>query len=173
MVDDTVGSFCNIDILSVIDNLITSCTKSFSGYADVMAGSAVLNPLSPFYTSLKRIMTSTFHNEFFTADAEALLSNSNNYLARYAILNRKAVALANYLATKAADPDSPVRQVLFPAISETRDNYESFMRKPTPEFTPGYGCLLSVEFEDLRISRRRGPSTTISSCTAARTSALT
>ncbi|KAK7714102.1 hypothetical protein SLS64_004199 [Diaporthe eres] len=153
VVDDTVGSFCNIDILAVTDFLTTSCTKSFSGYADVMAGSVVLNPLSPFYADIKQIMASTFHNEFFAADAEALLENSNNYLARSAILNRNAAALADYFATKAADPDSPVRQVLFPTTSDTRNNYESFMRKPTPDFTPGYGCLLSVEFEDLATAR--------------------
>lgn len=153
MVDDTVGSFCNIDILSVTDILVTSCTKSFSGYADVMAGSAVLNPLSLFYASTKQIMSSTFHNEFFAADAEALLANSNNYLARSTILNRNAAALADYFATHAADPDSPVRQVLYPTTSDTRDNYEAFMRKITPESTPGYGCLLAVEFKDLTTAR--------------------
>lgn len=153
VVDDTVGSFCNIDILPATDILITSCTKSFSGYADVMAGSAVLNPLSPFYTSMKQIMSSTFHNEFFAADAEALLANSNNYLARSTILNRNAAALADYFATRAADPDSPVKQVLYPTKSDTRDNYEAFMRKTTLEFTPGYGCLLAVEFEDLATAR--------------------
>jgi cystathionine gamma-synthase len=149
VVDDTVGSFCNIDMLPVADILTTSCTKSFSGYADVMAGSAVLNPLSPFYSDVKRIMASTFHNELFAADAEALLANSNNYLDRSTILNRNAAALADYFATQAADPDSPVRQVLYPTTSDTRDNYEAFMRKITPEFTPGYGCLLSVEFKDI------------------------
>lgn len=153
VVDDTVGSFCNVDILSATDVLITSCTKSFSGYADVMAGSAVLNPLSPFYPSMKQIVSNTFHNEVFAADAEVLLSNSNNYLARSAILNRNAAALAHYFATQAADPDSPVRQVLYPTTSDTRDNYEVFMRRTTPEFVPGYGCLLSVEFEDIATAR--------------------
>lgn len=153
VVDDTVGSFCNIDIMSMTDALVTSCTKSFSGYADVMAGSAVLNPLSPFYTNIKRILTSTFHNELFAADADALLSNSSNYLARSTILNRNAAALADYFATQAADPDSPVRQVLYPTTSDTRGNYEAFMRRPTPEFTPGYGCLLSVEFKDIATAR--------------------
>ncbi|KAL1865526.1 putative secondary metabolism biosynthetic enzyme [Diaporthe australafricana] len=153
VVDDTVGSFCNIDVLPVTDFVATSCTKSFSGYADVMAGSVVLNPLSPFYASVKHTMDSTFHNEFFAADAEALLKNSNNYLSRSATLNRNAAALADYLATKAADPASPVSQVLYPTRSDTRDNYEAFMRNKTPDFTPGYGCLLSVEFEDLGAAR--------------------
>lgn len=153
VVDDTVGSFCNIDILPVTDFLTTSCTKSFSGYADVMAGSVVLNPLSPFYPDVKKIMASSFHNELFAADAEALLANSNNYLARSTILNRNAAALAEYLTKQAADPESPVRQVLYPTTSDTRDNYEAFMRKNTVQFTPGYGCLLSVEFKDLAAAK--------------------
>lgn len=153
VVDDTVGSFCNVDIMSVTDVLVTSCTKSFSGYADVMAGSAVLNPQSPFYTDTKRIMTSTFHNELFAADAETLLANSNNYLSRSATLNRNAAALADYFAVQAANPRSPVTRVLYPTTSDTRDNYEAFMRKTTPEFAPGYGCLLSVEFETVATAR--------------------
>lgn len=153
VVDDTVGSFCNIDILPVTDFLTTSCTKSFSGYADVMAGSVVLNPLSPFYPDVKKIMASSFHNELFAADAEALLANSNDYLARSTVLNRNAAALAEYLAKQAADPESPIRQALYPTTNDTRNNYEAFMRKGTPEFTPGHGCLLSAEFKDLAAAK--------------------
>ncbi|KAG8164717.1 hypothetical protein KVR01_004992 [Diaporthe batatas] len=114
-----------------------------------MAGSVVLNPLSRFYSDVKQIVASTFHNELFAADAEALLANSNNYLSRSTILNRNAAALADYLTNQAAETDSPIRQILYPTTSDTRENYEAFMRKATPEFTPGYGCLLAVEFRDL------------------------
>ena len=38
IVDDTIGSFANVDVMGVADIIITSLTKSFSGYADVMAG---------------------------------------------------------------------------------------------------------------------------------------
>lgn len=41
IVDDTIGSFANIDVLAAADIVVTSLTKSFSGYADVMAASAV------------------------------------------------------------------------------------------------------------------------------------
>ncbi|KAI0910510.1 pyridoxal phosphate-dependent transferase [Ustulina deusta] len=44
VVDDTCASFANIDLLGAADAVVTSLTKAFSGYADVMAGSAVLNP---------------------------------------------------------------------------------------------------------------------------------
>lgn len=38
MVDDTIGSSANVDVLSAADVVVTSLTKSFSGFADVMAG---------------------------------------------------------------------------------------------------------------------------------------
>jgi cystathionine gamma-synthase len=38
IVDDTIGSSANVDVLNVADVVVTSLTKSFSGFADVMAG---------------------------------------------------------------------------------------------------------------------------------------
>ena len=38
VVDDTIGSFANIDVLGVADIIVTSLTKSFSGNGDVMGG---------------------------------------------------------------------------------------------------------------------------------------
>ncbi|RYC78383.1 hypothetical protein BFJ63_vAg18743 [Fusarium oxysporum f. sp. narcissi] len=52
VVDDTIGSVANIDVLEVADIIVTSLTKSFSGYANVMAGSVILNPASKCYVEL-------------------------------------------------------------------------------------------------------------------------
>lgn len=153
MIDDTIGSFANIDVLPVADMVMTSLTKSFSGYADVIAGSVVLNPLSSFYPKIKPLFTSTFHNELFTGDAEKLLANSQDYLARTVILNRNAATLATYFARRAAtaSPDSPIQAVLYPTTNDTGANshYDAFKRASTPELKPGYGCLLSVDFKTL------------------------
>lgn len=148
-VDDTIGSFANIDVLPVADLLITSLTKSFSGYADVMGGSVVLNPSSAFHPELQPLLASAFRNELFAGDAETLLANSADYLARSHILNRNGAALASYLSPHAADPASPVKAVLYPTTSDTKAHYDAFMRPSTPDFTPGYGCLLSVDFHTL------------------------
>lgn len=174
VVDDTIASFANVDVLSVADLLMTSLTKSFSGYADVMGGSVVLNPLSPHYNiALKPLFTKFFHNEYFADDAATLLANSADYLSRQHILNQNGAALAAYLATKVSDPSSPVTDVLYPTTSDTWSNYEAFMRPRTSttattpnssssntpdevearDFNPGYGCLLSVNFESLTTAR--------------------
>jgi cystathionine gamma-synthase len=38
VVDDTIGSFANIDVQDIADVVVTSLTKNYSGFADVLAG---------------------------------------------------------------------------------------------------------------------------------------
>ena len=38
VVDDTIGSSANVDVLDVADIVVTSLTKTFNGFADVLAG---------------------------------------------------------------------------------------------------------------------------------------
>ncbi|EQB57050.1 VTC domain-containing protein [Colletotrichum gloeosporioides Cg-14] len=154
VLDDTVGSFANIDVIAHSDILVSSLTKTFSGYANVMGGSVVLNPLSPHYDGLFSHWTMTFHNELFTADAEVLLSNSDDYLARSAILNRNAAAMANHLQRLAEDTSSPVSKLLYPTCLPDYGIYKSYLRRPTPELEePGAGCLLSIDFESVETAK--------------------
>ena len=148
IVDDTVGSFCNVDVLPVADIIITSLTKSFSGYADVMAANAILNPSSARYNELKAMFKENYRNEFFSGDAEALEKNSQDYLARSKVLNDNAAALVSYLEPLTSDPKHPISIVFYPTTSWSSANYKAYMRPPTPDFTPGYGCLFSIDFEN-------------------------
>ncbi|KAF6841088.1 cystathionine gamma-synthase [Colletotrichum plurivorum] len=154
VLDDTVGSFANIDVLPHCDVLVSSLTKSFSGYANVMGGSLVLNPLSAHYPSLSKLWTETFHNELYAADAEVLLKNSEDYLERTAVLNRNAAVMAAHLHHLADDPSSPVLRVLYPPYLKDWEIYRSVLRKPAPELQePGAGCLLSVDFDSVAAAR--------------------
>lgn len=38
IIDDTIGSSANVDVMDIADIVITSLTKSFNGYADVLCG---------------------------------------------------------------------------------------------------------------------------------------
>lgn len=38
VVDDSIASFANVNLLDVADIIVSSLSKYFSGYADVMAG---------------------------------------------------------------------------------------------------------------------------------------
>lgn len=114
-----------------------------------MGGSVLIPPSSPFSAALKQTLASQHHNELFHADAAKLLSNSRDYLARSAVLNRNALALATFLHEQALLPTSPVTAVLYPPFTDTHDNYLAVMRPATEAFAPGYGCLLAVDFESL------------------------
>lgn len=146
IVDDTVGSFSNVDVSSVADITMTSLTKSFSGYADVMGGSIVLNPSLPRYEELKSIVDQNYRNDLYPADAEVLLSNSDDYLSRSTTLNRNAMALASYFQKLADNPNSCLTKVYHPSTLPSRPLYEAFMRPATAEYKPSYGALMSIDF---------------------------
>ncbi|KPM34406.1 hypothetical protein AK830_g12165 [Neonectria ditissima] len=149
-VDDTVSGFANVDVLGQSDILLTSLTKSFSGQANVMGGSVVLNPLSPHYATLALLVRSKHHNELFASDAAVLLANSHDFLQRTRILNRNAAAMAAFLHDARSLPDSPVANVQYPTLLPTKPKYDAVMRPGTPELPePGYGCLLTVDFDCL------------------------
>ncbi|KAH0600966.1 hypothetical protein MHUMG1_01967 [Metarhizium humberi] len=154
IVDDTLSSFGNVDVLAQSDLLLTSLTKSFSGRSDVLGGSIVLNPLSPHYAELSKRFAGSHHNQLFAADAEVLLSNSQDYFERTSRLNDNARAMAEFLAKTIGQPDSPVVNVQYPSLLPSKANYDAFKRRSTPELpTPGYGCLLTVEFDSVETTR--------------------
>nr|XP_036580629.1 cystathionine gamma-synthase [Colletotrichum truncatum]KAF6788624.1 cystathionine gamma-synthase [Colletotrichum truncatum] len=154
ILDDTVGSFANIDILEYSDILLSSLTKSFSGYANVMGGSVVLNPQSSHYNAISQLWSKNFHNELYIGDAETLLSNSEDYLSRTAILNRNAAAMAAHLYSLVKDPSSPIIKVSYPPYLPDYGVYKSFLRRSSPELEePGAGCLFSIDFETVDTAR--------------------
>lgn len=153
VVDDTLAGFANMDLLSVVDVVMSSLTKAFSGRADTMGGSISLNPNidnQNSYMALRAAINDNFHNELFTGDADTLLSNSDDYLERCVKFNRNAAALAAFFHSKVQDVNYPVRKVLYPPYTPGSDHARSFLRRPTPELPePGYGPLLSIEFETM------------------------
>lgn len=147
-IDDTISGFANVDLLDAADVLTTSLTKAFSGYADVIAGSVVLNPCSRKYRELKSLFQEHYVCEFYHLDAEVLLHNSNDYLQRTAILNHNAAALTSYLHARSRSPTSPIVKIHYPPYLPSLQNYNTYLRPTTPDLTPGYGCLFTIEFED-------------------------
>ncbi|KAK3335004.1 pyridoxal phosphate-dependent transferase [Neurospora tetraspora] len=175
VVDDTVGSFCNIDVLPVADVVVTSLTKTFSGYADVMAGSILLSPSSRYHPLLSSTLNTSHHNTLSPPDAAHLLSNSSSYLARSQAHNLNAQMLASLLHTYSTTHQSPrvISRVLYPSFSPSASSpqtayYLHHMRSgtaPAPSgppydemegndsFTPGFGCLLSIDFPSKRVAK--------------------
>lgn len=128
--------------------LLTSLTKSFSGNADCMGGSIVLNPLSANYSLLSNKWSSSFRNELFVADAQILLDNSQEFLERTTKFNTNAKTMVDYIQEKwVGKPESPVVAVRYPPLLSSRALYDKYLRPSTPELpSPGYGCLFTVDF---------------------------
>lgn len=83
-----------------------------------------------------------------------MLSNSDDYLPRTAILNRNAAAMAKHLHAHAKDPSTPIARVLYPSLLPDYEVYRARLRKPTPELPePAAGCLMSVEFDSVAAAR--------------------
>jgi cystathionine gamma-synthase len=152
IIDDTIGSFANIDLLGAegTDILITSLTKSFSGYADAMGGSAVLNPLRPRYSELKNLFFKHYRLDYSHLDAQVMASNSRDYLARNTIQNYNTQTLVNYFVAQSLNFTSSIKSVQHPTTNPSfRANFDAVKRPATEEYTPGYGFLFSVEFASL------------------------
>ncbi|KAB8068847.1 cystathionine gamma-synthase [Aspergillus leporis] len=153
VVDETIGTFANVDVSPVADIVITSLTKTFSGYLDVMAGSIILNPVSNFYSKFWKIL-STYPNELYEPDAIQLEYNSRDFFSRAAKMNDAALALVSSLYYHVSKPGSVLTNVYYPSTCWSVDNYRARMRPPTPDFKPGYGCLFTLEFTSVETASR-------------------
>jgi cystathionine gamma-synthase len=150
ILDDTVAGTANVDILPMADALVTSLTKSFSGYADVMGGSVVLNPASPFYPSLTTLLSTAYTNELYPLDASTLLANSTDLLPRTAIHNRNHLALHALFTSFLTRPSAILTRIFSPVSHPSSAFYNAHLRPSSPALpSPGPGLLLSIEFSSV------------------------
>ncbi|MCA9063427.1 MAG: PLP-dependent transferase [Planctomycetaceae bacterium] len=138
IVDDTLGACLNLDVLGCADVVVTSLTKYFSGYGDVLAGSVILNPNGRFHTRLRAAMDSEFEELLCDADVDVLCSNSNDLETRIHRINRNADQIASRLVRHPA-----VADVFHPSVHRDAA-YETLKRGPDA----GNGGLMSVVLHD-------------------------
>ncbi|CAI7631454.1 unnamed protein product [Penicillium pancosmium] len=148
VIDDTIGSAANIDVTDVADIIVTSLTKNFSGYADVLGGCVTLNPNFRYHQELSTIFAGTHVNNLYAEDAIQLEVNSRNYLERFTQQNRTAAYLIDFLHPYVADPSSALTTIYSPRVCWSREYYCRFMRPATDEFEPGFGSVFGVDFEN-------------------------
>jgi len=156
VVDETIGTFANINVLPFADIVVSSLTKIFSGESNVMGGSAIINPRSRYYASLKDAALHEFEDTYWPEDVVFLERNSRDFASRVDRVNANAEAI--YQALKA---NPLVKHIYYPRSPDTIANYEK-CRIPGG----GYGGLLSVVFHDKRhamafydaIDTAKGPS---------------
>ena len=141
VIDDTVATCVNIDVLQFADLVTTSLTKWISGSGDVMAGMVTVNEKSRWASDFR-----TFFSEetqggslLYSADCRALISNMKDFAERVKISNGNAELVADYLAEHPA-----VGRVWFPKIN-TPHEYNLIRREGG-----GYGGLVSFTLKQPR-----------------------
>lgn len=139
VVDETIGTFANINVLPAADIVVSSLTKIFSGDSNVMGGSAILNPESRLYPTLKKAMESVHEDNYWAEDVIFMERNSRDFASRVTRINANAEAICDILRQHPS-----VKDVYYPKFNPDRPVYDSFKLADG-----GYGGLLSVVFHDV------------------------
>jgi cystathionine gamma-synthase len=134
VVDETIGTFANVNVLPFADIVVSSLTKIFSGDCNVMGGSAIFNPNSRYYTALKTWARTEYEDTYWPEDVMFMERNSRDLVSRVDRINANAEAICDVLR------GSPlVKSLFYPKFNPSRANYEA-CKLPTG----GWGGLLSV-----------------------------
>lgn len=144
VVDDTVASTVNVDVLRHADVAVTSLTKWFCGSGDVLAGAVILRAGSPLAGALRGALREAGGQDLSDWDSIALENGSRDFESRVLKVNANALALCDLLQSHPS-----VDRVWYPA-TETPRLYEAVWRGAPA----GHGGLLSLLLRD---SARNSP----------------
>ena len=138
IVDDTIASVVNVNLLSYADLITTSLTKWASGYGDVCGGSVVVNPRSPLGETLAKALAEEIPGgtSLYEGDAAVLAHHIEGLARRVHRANVGAEALVAFL-----DDHPKVVATWYPGHT-TRENYDQVRRTDG-----GYGGLVSFVLE--------------------------
>ncbi|CAK7567572.1 MAG: Cystathionine gamma-synthase [Sporothrix epigloea] len=148
VIDETIGTFANVNILPYADIVVSSLTKIFSGDCNVMGGSLVLNRhKKALHAKLKEAAAVEYEpNSFWPEDAIFMERNSRDFATRVHRINANAQTICDVLRA------SPiVKQLNYPKYVPSHANYEACRIGATADSNHGqqvggYGGLLSFCF---------------------------
>ncbi|KAJ1024907.1 hypothetical protein NDA18_004193 [Ustilago nuda] len=158
-VDETIGNFVNVEVLPYADVLVSSLTKVFSGDANVMGGSMVLNPKGSHYYTLRSALQQHYEDTYFDEDAVFMERNSRDFIRRIVKIDSNTRAVTSMLwQEKLGRGRYPgvIKNLFYPRY-QTPENYDVCRRKKAftllgqmgdadKEERGGYGGLFSVTF---------------------------
>ena len=164
VVDETIASYANANVVPGADVVVSSLTKFFTGRGDVMGGAAVVNPAGPFAGDLLARLRAEHEAAVWGGDALLMDRHSEDFSERMRQVNATTAALCDLLADHPA-----VESVFYPGRLD-RARYDAF-RLPGA----GYSGLFSIVLKDaartsaafydrLRISKGPNLGTTFTLC---------
>lgn len=153
IVDATLGTPYNVDVLSHADVVIESLTKFASGSGDVMMGALILNKNSPWYNDIRRAILPNIETPF-EGDMQRLAVEIDGYKERINRVNENTMALVEYFQRS-----KKVKELYWPYQELTKENYEAIQRRADSP-----GGVISLVFDEPfakiydRIMLSKGPS---------------
>ncbi len=134
LVDDTVGSYANIESHRIADAAYSSLTKYFNGACDAMGGAILVNQDSPFRDQMLEGLQAAGGDGLYAEDAFVLETNSRDYPERMKTINASSERLADFLKQH-----PKVQRVYYPKFQDN-ERYEAIRKSDG-----GYGGLLSID----------------------------
>lgn len=153
ILDPTVSSIVNVDALPFADILVTSLTKYISHEGDVMMGAIALQPESPFYESIKELISSHVEPPYHR-DVARVAEQLDRIESVAEVVNANTQQLARFF-----ENDPRVSKVFWAYSEENADRYQTIEKEPG---LPGSMITIEVKkpvakfYDACRISK--GPS---------------
>lgn len=137
VIDETLGTYVNVDVLPAADIVATSLTKYFTGVGDVMAGAIIVNPARPGAQALRAAVEAEYEDTLWDGDARRLERVSRHFVDRVRRINDTAERLCDSLRS-----ERHVAEVYYPKYNDV-ESYTAFRRSGG-----GYGGLFSMLLRD-------------------------
>ncbi|CAB4254416.1 similar to Saccharomyces cerevisiae YML082W Putative protein predicted to have carbon-sulfur lyase activity [Maudiozyma barnettii] len=152
ILDESIGSFVNIDGLQHTDIVCSSLTKIFSGETGTMAGTLILNPQSKIYSFAHEFLSELgeYEDNLWCKDLLVLERDSRDYVARTMKTNLTCEYILDNVIVK--HEGGLFKKVYYPRFtsSVTKSNYE--MIKCNED--SGYGNIFSITFHNMAKARQ-------------------
>jgi len=116
VIDDTLRACSRQSVLPDCDIVVTSLTKYFSGYGNVLAGAMILNPDGQSCEPLRSLLNNCFEESLSDLDVEVLERNSRDFESRILHCVDHARILVERLRQHPA-----VADVFYPETSDESD----------------------------------------------------
>lgn len=133
LIDTSMPTPFNVDVLGYADFVIESLTKFASGHADVMAGAVVSRPGSAWASAVQGVLCPS---RPYVRDLQRLAVHIEGYAARMQVINARTASLAAFL-----EGCPQVRTVYGAGQTGSREAYEAVRCG-----TGSYGGVISVVF---------------------------
>ncbi len=134
LVDTSMPTPINVDVLEQADIVLESLTKFAGGHADVMAGAAIFRPRSAWADAVRNGLC---QSQPYHRDLNVLAYHIRDYRTRMQQINQHAAHLADYFECHPG-----VRTVFGAGQDGSRSCYDAVKRPDG-----GYGGVISVVFQ--------------------------